>query len=112
MAKYIECEALMEAVHKSRLHNPHKSGPARVAHETEHSHFLHLIAEAPAADVEPVVHAHWFVDDEYLTCSHCGESYLAGDTRGEVKFLLEQGDVHKFCHGCGAHMDEEGQNVT
>ena len=95
MAKYIECEALMEAVHKSRLHNPHKSGPARVA---------------PAADVEPVVHAHWFVDDEYLTCSHCGESYLAGDTRGEVKFLLEQGDVHKFCHGCGAHMDEEGQN--
>ena len=43
MAKYIECEALMEAVHKSRLHNPHKSGPARVAHETEHSHFLHLI---------------------------------------------------------------------
>lgn len=63
-------------------------------------------ASAPAADVEPVIHAHWIVDDEYLVCSNCGESYLAGDTRAEVRDLLASGDVHKRCHGCGAHMDE------
>lgn len=110
MAEYIEREALIQEIEKSRWDNPHAPGIAHRAHNTEHLHFMRLAEVAPAADVEPIIHAHWFVDDEYLTCSHCGESYLAGDTKGEVKFLLECGDVHKRCHGCGAHMDEEGKN--
>lgn len=65
---------------------------------------IHLL---PAADVEPVIHAHWSVVDEYLVCSHCGERYKAGDTRGEVEYYLAHGDVHKRCHECGAHMDED-----
>lgn len=67
--------------------------------------FERAIKGVPAADVEPVVHAHWVVDDEYLTCSHCSESYLAGDTSHEVRELLDRGEAYKRCPHCGAKMD-------
>lgn len=54
---------------------------------------------------ETVVHAHWVVDDEYLTCSHCSGSYLAGDTSHEVRELLDRGEAYKRCPHCGAKMD-------
>jgi len=63
-------------------------------------------AEAPAADVQPVVHGRW-VGLEYdgyadgcpvydlWECSECGE-----EVRGE-----DVPETHPFCHGCGARMD-------
>lgn len=96
MTKYIDAEAIERAVMAAKWQDGADGAMA-----------MEIVAGAPAADVEPVIHAHWIVDDEFLVCSHCGEEYLAGDTRGEVEFLLEHGDVHKFCHGCGAKMDEE-----
>lgn len=106
MPAYIDRDVLMEAVQKSRKNNKHKTTAAYVAHDAEHCRFLRLIEKTPAADVEPVIHAHWIVDDEYLVCSHCGESYRAAETRWEVEFQLKHGDANKRCHGCGAHMDE------
>lgn len=99
MAEYIEREAAQKAIMERKWEI---GSDGAMAMET--------ICTVPAAEVEPIIHAHWLVDYEYLTCSRCGESYYAGDTKGEVEFLLEHGDVNKFCHGCGAHMDEEGQN--
>lgn len=52
-----------------------------------------LVKEFPAADVEPVVHAHYIVD--FLgdsSCSQCGEKFLDSTC--------------KRCPNCGAHMDE------
>lgn len=100
MAKYINKDQLLENLEKGGVFDG--SAIAQIA--------IGMVRGAPVVDVEPIIHAHWFVADEYLVCSHCGESYFAGDTRGEVKFLLECGDVHKRCHGCGAHMDEEAKN--
>lgn len=52
-----------------------------------------LVKEFPAADVEPVVHAHYIVN--FLgdsSCSQCGEKFLDS--------------TYKRCPNCGAHMDE------
>ena len=59
------------------------------------------VREVPAAESEPVVHAHWeqYTDDDenwgdlpYFKCSACGTVELTG---------------RKRCPECGAHMDEE-----
>lgn len=94
MAEYIEREAAIKSVVEAV-----DNGLATTADDLQE-----ILSELPAAEVEPVIYSHWVADDEYLTCANCGESYLAGDTRSEVKALLKAGDVHKRCHGCGARM--------
>lgn len=62
----------------------------------------------PAADVKPVVHAHWAVTrrvhNEYweLECSNCGayNEYYGGDKEM----------FNKYCYECGAKMDKETDN--
>ena len=48
----------------------------------------------PAADVRPVVHAHWIDEGLHQTCSACG-------------FIHYTDCTYKFCPNCGAVMDEE-----
>lgn len=60
--------------------------------------YADLIKEIPAADVAPVVHGEWVLEDhdEYgkqYECSVCGRSIV---TRGNV--------TPSYCH-CGAKMD-------
>ena len=52
---------------------------------------LNALDDFPAADVAPVIHAHWveLSDDAY--CSHCG---------GDMDYNS------KYCPECGAKMDE------
>ena len=54
-----------------------------------------IVDEAPAADVAPVIHAHWKITHPYLElmCSRCGE-------------VADQ--EYMYCH-CGAKMDEESE---
>lgn len=52
------------------------------------------INHAPAADVAPVVHAHWIADKDSKRCSNCG------CCQGK-NFLFE----HNYCSYCGAKMD-------
>lgn len=99
MAEYIDKKAAVAAVMATKWQDGADGAMA-----------MEIIDAAPAADVEPVVHAHWVVDDEYLTCSHCWDSYLAGDTRYEVRELLARGETYKRCPHCGAKMDEEVDN--
>ena len=54
-----------------------------------------ILANVPAVEAEPVVHAHWICDCEpYHICSNCRH-----------KFSLF--DRVPRCPNCGAHMDEE-----
>ncbi len=85
MAEYIEREALM------------------VEHEqyiTEHPEIklwtwsARLILNAPAADVQPVVHGHMSIYSTYIECSECGERFTL------IPFPCN------FCPNCGARMDE------
>lgn len=85
MAEYIERETLLAAYDKA-----HK-GPPGGARK--------LIAEAPAADVAPVVHGRWncvgqvCIDGEYedtFRCSKCSIPYFRKS---------------RYCPNCGARMD-------
>lgn len=54
------------------------------------------IGKMPAADVAPVVHAHWDVNGR---CTVCG---------GHAPYFAMTIECYKspFCHECGAKMDE------
>lgn len=49
----IDADALMDDVEQSLQKNPHKDGAVRVAHRTEHMHFLDLIRKAPTIAPPP-----------------------------------------------------------
>lgn len=58
---------------------------------------IDVITTAPAADVQPVVHAKWVCHEPeiglYYSCSRCGHNTFQG--------------MYKFCPNCGAKMDGE-----
>lgn len=56
-----------------------------------------IIADAPAADVKPVVHAHWYVDDGCAYCSNCRNNFR--------KVILK---AVKYCPMCGAQIEGYG----
>ena len=91
VAEYIEREALLAAYDKAHVGPP---GGARK-----------LIAEAPAADVAPVVHGRWngwhgdkmVAEDKYkhyhyYSCNKCGRKSAVASN---------------YCPNCGARMDGE-----
>lgn len=50
-------------------------------------------------DAEPVKHGKWvrISPAKIYECSECGQTILTGDI-----------ECYKFCHGCGARMNENG----
>jgi hypothetical protein len=99
--RYIDPYQLADKVAESMRDNPHE-GKLALNHRLEHEHFLRMIALAPDADVEPVIHAKWvwfkgFDNSDFavLACSACLE------TEGANKNF-------DYCPGCGAKMDAEG----
>lgn len=93
MAEYIEREAALKAVEKYGLTN----GSVLGRHTGLAICIASEIADIPAADVAPVVHARWvsFLDgdhimpERYYRCSRCGRV----ESRRQP-----------YCH-CGAKMD-------
>ena len=101
--RYIDPYQLGMAVQESMYKNPHEDPKVARNHRFEHEHFLRLIALAPDADVEPVVHGYWFWKDGKCFCSACSE-------QGEPKFVEPDGCIEEYpyCPNCGAKMDVEG----
>lgn len=66
------------------------------------------IENAPAADVAPVVHAHW-IDMQYESgmaeCSVCGETYDCTEEMFDAFAMF-----YHYCPNCGAKMDEAESN--
>lgn len=61
-----------------------------------------IIRSAPAAEVEPVIHAHWVqTSDGVIYCSNCGAVCGIGAHIEEVT------EDQCFCYHCGAKMDLE-----
>lgn len=102
--EYIEREAVKEAIGFVRLHC--------VAYG-ENKSLLDVINEIPAADVEPIRHAHWEYWDGWMSnhdmriecsCSACGyKDVVRGYGYDNIKHLPER------CHGCWAKMDGEAR---
>ena len=85
--EYIEREALLAGVDAEFF----KTDPS----SEEQLGFLkcrRIIRELPAADVAPVVHAHWCYDSEngVYNCSRCGNAETSDG---------------RYCSYCGAKMD-------
>lgn len=78
----------------------HKGAPGRARK---------LIEQAPAADVAPVVHGKWIINEyEYFTCSVCGNGYYNGaQSTAQAKSFLKCGFADNYCGYCGAKMDKE-----
>ena len=88
MAEYIERETLLERAEYDN--NYRLIIPAEA------------IKDAPAADVAPVIHAHWAKTSKgVIYCSNCGAVCGIGAHIEEVT------EDHYFCYYCGAKMDEE-----
>lgn len=91
MAEYLEKEAFKSWLKENITKNPM---------------ILKAIDYAPSADVEPVRHGHWVEHDEdtwsnEAECSECHKRI--GHSGLPDRFLRE----FKYCHNCGARMDEE-----
>ncbi len=63
MARYIDADALSDAVHKSKIDNPHIDEKVSRTHNHEHDQFLKMIANAPTADVAEVKQIEIIRDD-------------------------------------------------
>ena len=77
---------------------------------------ISCIRAAPASDVVPLVHGHWFFTEyEFFTCSVCGGTYYTGaESTDQAKSYLNSGNVHKYCPSCGAKVDggENNENKS
>lgn len=97
MDKYIKRDDLLSLITTLRNH--------RLLGKCGGAEAWKMAKALPAADVEPVVHAHWYQLDEDILCSHCGKGYMGGDTPQEAKEHLDSGEAYDRCPHCGAHMD-------
>lgn len=77
-----------------------------IVHQDSHDVNLHNIGlrkamsaidSLPAADVRPVIHAHWYVDGGCAYCSNCRNNFK--------KAILKEA---KYCPKCGAQIDGYG----
>ena len=87
MAEYIKRESAIEAI---------MSDPPDAHYQ---SWYAEKINEIPAADVAPVVHAHWahLGGDEWC-CSACGSVITTEGSWDKP--------TKKYCEDCGARMDK------
>ena len=65
---------------------------------TERSAFKYDVADAPAIDAVPVVHAY------YIPCKS-GYGYKCSNCKAREKAGALISGTHKFCYACGARMD-------
>ncbi|MCD7863604.1 MAG: hypothetical protein LUG61_08915 [Lachnospiraceae bacterium] len=106
MAKYIDADALKEAIVKMMPHD--KCGeemPEEMAATDMAVSVIQKIDEMPAADVEPVRHGGWkYIDygdgDYWAECQECGEQYKVKN--GDFDLFDE---CYHYCPACGAKMD-------
>lgn len=89
MPEYIERETAL----KFRL-NAHLRPKRLTAAQATADAIAEYIKAIPAADVKPVIHAHWYADDGCAYCSNCRNNFK--------KAILK---AVKFCPMCGAKMD-------
>ena len=80
-----------------------------IAQLDERTYFKHIIADFPAADVEPVRHGQWIYNiesGEYL-CSACGENALSFRKDTLYGLDLYETCLTDYCPNCGARMNDE-----
>lgn len=61
-----------------------------------------MLMDIPSADVAPVRHGHWIKISPagIYECSECGKNVMTSDI-----------EAYEYCHGCGAIMDGEDNEI-
>ena len=105
MAEYIEREALKSQIAENKL----------MAREPAAKRILAMIDDMTAADVAPVIHAHWVYNPngtdwnlgawECSVCKCNNHNIPANENYNPYSFVGS-----RYCPNCGAKMDEEAQN--
>ena len=96
IAEYIEREALIEKC-KAMIQDKWNDKVAPVSWSHAYADFIEDIENQPAADVTPVVHAHWIRQDETFTRFKCSNSKCN---------IKNCSGFENYCPNCGAKMDE------
>ena len=94
MAEYIEFEATKQAIDRIRsVYHRARNFNAVSAIDNVFGE----IKEIPAADVAPVIHAHWIRRDESFTRFKCSNPKCSAENFSGFE---------NYCPNCGAKMDE------
>lgn len=88
MPEYIDRERLKQSIHSSDLTNREKTA------------LLLCVSSAPAADVEPVIHAHW---EQKFNEKGRSDGWICTAPGCGVRSCCKG----NYCPNCGAKMDEE-----
>ena len=105
--EYIEREALIKTCEEI-IQISWNETTAPVSWSHAYADFIGNIEEQPAADVAPVVHAHWQPDEDTVQCSACGfGTFMDGYffVHGECTHADDRSFRFSFCPNCGAKMD-------
>lgn len=115
MDEYIDREAVLDAIWPVDPENDGSDGGTVVLKNCIFSseEIEALVDEIPAADVRPVVHAFWKIEEigcgkKVATCSNCG--MYSSENMGtfheqEIDFTAYGPILTHFCPNCGAKMD-------
>lgn len=101
MAEYISKEAVLKAF-KLTAKNPNKDYQ-RGMQDTIDCLVPEVIADIPAADVQPVKRGKWIISNIYAHCSECSVAY---DLDTFQRLIPMHENVPRHCSYCGARMDE------
>ena len=61
-----------------------------------------MIDQMKPADVQPVKHGKWIIDNDYYTCSRCNHQYLKNNILSMT--IYPSGGIPHYCSCCGADM--------
>ena len=93
--KFIDANNLIEEIREERCYNCRNFKDMKCDYCST-ADYIYMIEDMPAADVAPVIHAHWirYPDCGVTKCSNCGWS-------------IEECWDSDYCPHCGAKMDEK-----
>ena len=93
MAEYIEFEATKQAI--DRMRSVYHRARNYNAVSAIDNVFGEIVDEVPAADVAPVIHAHWIRQDESFTRFKCSNPKCSAENFSGFE---------NYCPNCGAKM--------
>ena len=93
--RFIDANNLIEEIKEERCYNCRNFKDMKCDY-CGTADYIYMIEDMPAADVAPVIHAHWirYPDCGVTKCSNCGWS-------------IEECWDSDYCPNCGAQMDEK-----